>query len=105
MESHPDLFASYPSVPGYQRTDTSKAAAEKVKPKAAWVRARVIDALTRQGPMTTVQIARAIGLPYESVQPRLSESRALSLVIDTGKRGPSRDPAKNAIVWAIAPQE
>lgn len=97
------LFASYPLVPGYQATDTSKDAAEKVKPKAAWVRARVIDALTRQGPMTTVQIAQAVGMAYETVQPRLSEARAMDQVIDTGRRGPSRDPSKTAIVWAIKP--
>lgn len=103
-DPHPDLFlfAAYPTTPGYQGADTSKAAAEKVKPKAAWVRARVIDALTRQGPMTTVQIAAAIGLPYESVQPRTSESRALGLIEDSGARGPSRDPTKNAVVWRIA---
>lgn len=102
-EPHPDLFlfASYPTTPGYQPTDTSKDAAEKVKPKAAWVRARVIDALTRQGPMTTVQIAAAVGLPYETVQPRTSEARALGLIEDSGQRGKSRDPSKSAIVWRI----
>lgn len=96
------LFNAYPLTPGYQVTDTSKSAAETVKPKAAWVRARVIDCLTRQGPMTTVQIAKAISMAYETVQPRLSESRALGQVIDTGQRGPSRDPSKTAIVWAVA---
>lgn len=102
-DPHPDLFlfASYPTTPGYQGADTSKAAADKVKPKAAWVRARVIDALTRQGPMTTVQIAAAIGLPYESVQPRTSESRALGLIEDSGLRGKSRDSSKSAIIWRI----
>lgn len=97
------LFHAYPTTPGYQDTDTSRAAAEAVKPKAAWVRARVIDCLTRQGPMTTVQIAKAIGMAYETVQPRLSESRALDQVHDTGRRGPSRDPGKTAIVWAVGP--
>lgn len=97
------LFAAYPTTPGYQDTDTSRDAAKAVKPKASWVRARVIDCLTRQGPMTTVQIAAAVGMAYETVQPRLSESRALGQVVDTGRRGPSRDPSKQAIVWAIAP--
>lgn len=100
---HPDLFlfASYPTTPGFQNTDTSQAAADKVKPKALWVRARVIDALTRQGPMTTVQIAEAVGLPYESVQPRTSECRAIGLIEDSGVRGPSRDPTKSSVVWRI----
>lgn len=79
-----------------------KAVAEKVKPRAAWVRARVIDALTRQGPMTTVQIAAALGLPYEAVQPRTKEGKALGTIEDSGLRGPSRDPSKSAIVWRIA---
>jgi hypothetical protein len=102
MTDHPDLFAAYPTTPGYQAPDTSKAAAAAVKPKAAWVRARVIDALTRQGPMTTVQIAAAVGLAYETVQPRTSEARATGLIVDTGRRGPSRDPGKTAIIWRIA---
>jgi predicted transcriptional regulator len=97
------LFAAYPTTPGYQDTDTSKAAAKAVTHKAAWVRARVIDCLTRQGPMTTVQIAKAIGMAYETVQPRTSEARAQGLIIDSGERGPSRDSSKQAIVWAVAP--
>lgn len=103
-DPHPDLFlfASYPNTPGFQATDTSKAAADKVKPKAAWVRARVIDALTRQGPLTTVQIAEAVGLPYETVQPRTSEARAQGVIEDSGLRGKSRDPSKTAIIWRIA---
>jgi predicted transcriptional regulator len=99
------LFAAYPTTPGYQDTDTSREAAEKVKPKAAWVRARVIDCLTRQGPMTTVQIAAALGMAYETVQPRTSEARAQGLIVDTGRRGPSRDPGKSSIVWAIVTTE
>lgn len=102
MSDHPDLFASYPNVPGYRATDTSRDAAEKTKPKAAWVRARVIDALTRQGPLTTQQIAEAVGLAYETVQPRTSEARAQGVIEDSGARGKSRDPAKSAIVWRIA---
>lgn len=102
-DPHPDLFlfASYPNTPGYQATDTSKAAADQVKPKATWVRARVIDALARQGPLTTMQIAEAVGLPYEAVQPRTSEARAQGLIEDSGIRGISRDPQKKAIVWRI----
>lgn len=101
MTDQPDLFV-YPDAPGYQRTDTSKAAAEKVRPKAAWVRARMIDALTRHGPMTTAQIAKTVGLPYETVQPRTSEARAKGEIEDSGARGPSRDPSKLSIVWRIA---
>lgn len=99
-DDQPDLFR-YPDQPGWQKTDTSKAAAKAMKPKAAWVRARVIDALTRFGPMTTVQIAKAVGLNYETVQPRLSEARAKDEVFDSGDRGPSRDPGKTAIVWTV----
>lgn len=102
-EPQPDLFGAYPDAPGWKRTDTSKAAAKAVKPKAAWVRARVIDALTRLGPMTTEQIRIAVGLPYETVQPRTSEARAQDLIHDSGARGPSRDPDKQSIVWAIGP--
>lgn len=99
---HPDLFTDfYPQSPGFRRTDTSRAAAEAVKPKAATVRLMVLEALKRR-PMTSIEIAEHLRLPYSTCQPRLSENAAKGLVEDSGARGRSRDPSKAAIVWRLA---
>lgn len=96
-----DLFSqSYPETPGFADTDTSRDAAKAVRPKASCVREMVLEAL-RGRPGTAVQIALRLRLPYESVQPRTSELRAMGLVEDSGKRGPSRDPEKLAIIWRV----
>ncbi len=97
MTDQRDLFGPYPVTPGYAPTDTSKAAAKAVRPKVSWVREKVLEALERPG--TAVQIARRLRLPYETIQPRTSELKAMGLIEDSGKRGPSRDPAKTAIIW------
>lgn len=102
MELHPDLFSGvYPDHPGYRDTDTSKAAAEAVKPKASWVQTKVLEALAVR-PMTTLEIAAHHRLRYETCQPRTAELRAKGLIEDSGLRGISRDPTKAAIVWRIA---
>lgn len=98
-----DLFTDfYPNAPGFRRTDTSRAAAEAVKPKSATVRLMVLEALKLR-PMTSVELARKLRLTFENTQPRTSELRAQGLIEDSGYRGPSRDPSKAAIVWRIVP--
>lgn len=104
MPQHPDLFVNtYPNHPGFRDTDTSRAAAEAVKPKASYVQARVIEAL-KVRPMTSFEIAAHLRFPYERTQPRLSELSAKGLVQDSGARGISRDPTKTAIVWRLVQQ-
>lgn len=98
-----DLFTEvYPDAPGYRNTDTSFAAAEAVKPKASTVRLMVLEALKTR-PMTSIEIAGYIGMPFESTQPRTSELAAKGLIEDSGLRGKSRDPSKQAIVWRLVP--
>ena len=98
-----DLFTDfYPSAPGFRRTDTSRAAAEAVKPKAATVRLMVLEALKRR-PMTSQELSEYLRLPFSTVQPRTAEGRAKGLIEDSGLRGPSRDPSKAAIVWRLVP--
>lgn len=102
MLQQADLFTEvYPDAPGYRNTDTSFQAAEAVKPKAGVVRLMVLEAL-KVRPMTSIEIAQYIGLPYFTVQPRCAEARAKGLIEDSGARGPSRDESKLAIVWRLA---
>lgn len=98
-----DLFTDfYPSAPGFRRTDTSRAAADAVKPTVNERQAMVVEALRAWGPMTTVQVCDRLGFDYHQIQPRFSECRALGLIEDSGARGESRDKSKLAIVWRLA---
>jgi biotin operon repressor len=89
---------------GYQRTDTSRDAADGIAPRARAIRKAVLDYLTiAPRPRSTEEIAAAVGVIYASVQPRLSELRNDGLVIDSGARGTSRY-GKKCILWQIAPK-
>jgi len=98
-----DLFddrSAYPEEPGYQRTDTSKQAAEDMKGKVNGLRSWVLNAL-RTAPMTTFEITIATGKSYRSIQPRTSELRAMDLIEDSGLRRIDPETGKNTIVWRV----
>lgn len=99
---HPDLFGGvYPETPGHRDTDTSRAAAEDVRPKVSVLRQMVLDALSVR-PMTTLEIAHHCRQRYETLQPRSSELKNMGLIEDSGARGISRDPRKKAIIWKLS---
>jgi len=84
---------------GWQRTDTSHDAAKTTD--AANIRKKVLWILGRaEIPLTSEEIAAGLGLPYRSVQPRLSELRDLGLVEDSGERGVSTYN-KSVIKWGL----
>jgi hypothetical protein len=91
------MFKTYPDTPGWQKTDTSKAAADDMAPKAATIRDMVLRAL-RERDMTSYELADALRLEYHTIQPRTSELRAKHKIIDSLKRrkGPT---GKLGIVW------
>jgi len=85
----------------WQKTDTSHAAARTVK--AATLKEEVhgiLLACAGDG-LTAEEIASALGRPYGSIQPRISELRNDGKVIDTGKRRAGQW-GKQIIVWAVA---
>lgn len=91
---------TYPQTPGFQNTDTSKAAADLVKPSAQSLREQVLAAI-RQKPRTSFELARDLGHPFEGIQPRTSELREMGLIEDSGARGVSRSPRTKSIVWQV----
>lgn len=96
-----DLLAwqpRYPNVPGHKREDTSRAAAEAMRPKAGILRDKVLACLRKQ-PMTADECADTLRETVLTIRPRLSELRALDLIIDTGDRR-QNDSGRNAIVWS-----
>ncbi len=99
-----DLFskaAEYPHAPAYRNTDTSKAAADAIKPSAKTIRNAVLHSIKVRGDhgATSKELAWILGLRYEAVQPRTSELRAQELIKDSGQRRASRAEDKLAIVW------
>jgi predicted ArsR family transcriptional regulator len=99
-----DLFEHaerYPQAPGYRQTDTSKAAADSMKPTSALLQGCVVAALTRHGPMTADECAIALNLDKLSVRPRLTELKEAGRVEDTGTRR-RNESGRSAIVWRLA---
>lgn len=93
-----DLFR-YPQTPCAQDRDTSRAAAEAIKPLAPGLRAKVLDVIERSNGLTADEAAGRLGLSILSVRPRLTELSRLGQVRDSGERRRNRS-GTNAIVWA-----
>ncbi len=83
---------------GYQRTDTSEAAApDKPEP----LRILVLGEITKSPyPLSANDIARLLQRPYVSVQPRLSELKNAGKIEDSGKRDLTPF-GKKQILWRI----
>lgn len=87
---------------GWQRTDTSRMAAEAIAPVTGTIKERVLACLHNSVfPLTSEEIARALDLPYGSVQPRLSELQDDKRVKDSGLRKTGRF-GKQIIAWSLA---
>lgn len=89
----------YPRAPGHRRVPTSVEAAAEIGPRAANLRARVLEVL-RRGPATADETAESMGESALAVRPRFSELRVLGLVADSGGRRVNRS-GRRAIVWRI----
>lgn len=103
--TEPDLFAygynNYPNVPGWKGRETSRQAAESVKPKAPLVRERIINLMTPALAVTADEAADLLQLPILTVRPRFSELAADNKLVDTGRRRKNAS-GKSAIVWQLA---
>lgn len=92
---------TYPSAPGWKGADTSRDAAVAMKPKAATIRAAVLD-LLRAHPegLTPDECAEKMGIHWQNVRPRFSELHADNLIALSGTK---RENASGlmAKVWTI----
>lgn len=104
----PDLLSwmdqqpSYPHSPGYQKTETSKDAAEAMKPHQTRLQQIVLDALADKGPMTSHEIALATGEEYASIQPRTAELKELGKIVETGERRKRPGKKIGSAVWRLS---
>jgi len=93
-----DLFA-YPSLPGAQDRDTSRAAAASIAPTAAIIRQRVLELFERSSGLTADEAAGKLGLSILTVRPRVTELSRLGKLRDSGARRPNGS-GRTAIVWS-----
>lgn len=96
-----DQYRRYPDEPGFQGGDTSRKAAEDIKPRAPTIQQKVLIALEDR-PMASFELAKAISVSYRSVQPRTSELAAQGKIADSGARRRDPETGKEVIVWRIA---
>lgn len=95
-----DIFSDYPRQPGYRDRDTSRSSAQSIAPVAELIRGRVYEALTY--PMTSWELADAVALPFETVQPRISELLTQGKIKFSGEYGISGRSNKRVKKWTFA---
>lgn len=102
--TQPDLFTPrYPDVPGSARgVDTSIAAAEEIKPRAAYLREKCLAYVKRWGMTgsTADECAAALNESVLSIRPRFTELLRANLIKDTGTRR-KNESGRSAIVWKV----
>jgi len=101
MTDQSDLFASgaKPVGPYHARgSDTSREAAERVRPTLAARQDAVLRCLRRRGPLTGEEIADALGWETYRVLPRLTELSKMGRVRKTSVRRTNRSGSR-ATVW------
>lgn len=91
---------NYPTNPGFQATDTSRAAAPD-KESAAIIRLRVLRHFEDYGPMTADECASRMGLSILTVRPRCTELKLTQRLADTGARRANQS-GKRAAVLTLA---
>lgn len=92
----------YPDTPGHRGVDTSAAAAEGLAPHLGRLQRLTLDAITDAGAhgLTANELAAALDVPREAIQPRTSELRRKGLIVDSGTRRFNSN-GKKAIVWTL----
>lgn len=93
-------LAKYPDAPGYSNPSTSKGAAESVKERAAPMRQRFLAELQVRGSFgaTCDELEQAFDMAHQTVSARFTELKLKGLVVDSGKKRPTRS-GRAAIVW------
>lgn len=94
-----NAFDFYPETPGWKRRDTSKQAAEEVKPSAETLRNLVYQVLKTKE-LSADEVAAELEIDKLSIRPRLSELSKMDKIEDSGKRT-LNSSGKKAIVWRV----
>lgn len=99
-DQEPGLLPFAGVLPAASTSDTSRAAAEQIRPVARTIRGRVWEWFIQQGAEggTDEQCQEALGLKAQTQGPRRGELCRLGLLIDSGRRRPTTS-GRRAIVW------
>jgi predicted ArsR family transcriptional regulator len=92
------MMAPYPSAPGFKDRDTSREAAEAIRPDAARLRAMCLRKLKDVGTATADEVAALLDLSVLSVRPRFTELLHAGEIRDTGERR-KNGSGRSAKVW------
>lgn len=104
MNDTPSLFDSLADAPPAQsHSDTSCAAADRIKGVSGRLRREVYDWLAARGEAggTDEEIQAALTMPSSTERPRRVELVRAGRVRDSGKRRSTRSGRK-AVVWTVA---
>lgn len=98
-----DLFTyanEYPNRPGHRGIDTSIEAAQKMAQSAKTIQDRVFKMLqlAPETGMTTEELCQMMRMVPKTIQPRVSELRAIGKIEDSGLRRKSASGVR-VIVW------
>ena len=87
-------------APARGKTDTSRAAAEAIEPRADTLRRRCLDLIADVGPygVTADECAAVIRETVLSIRPRFTELRVAGRIVDSGARR-KNSSGRSAIVW------
>jgi predicted transcriptional regulator len=78
-------MTKYPHEPGWRDPETSREAAEAIAGIAGTLRRLVYDHIRKHPHQTADDIAVALRISTRAIQPRVSELRALGLIINSGR--------------------
>lgn len=76
--------------PPHNRTDTSKAAAESVKPCVGRIRSMVFDEIQRRGDATCDEVEQALSMSHQTTSARIRELTQAGMIDVTPRRRPTR---------------
>jgi hypothetical protein len=94
------VLRRYPDTPGYQPTDTSKAAAESMEPHVTRLAGLVLDYLKFRGARTCEEVEQGLGFRRSTASARITELKLKGKIEDTGERRPT-ESGRKAIVWRV----
>lgn len=87
---------------GYQKRDTSLAAAESDKAGKITLREQVFNVIEQSPvPMSADEVAEELGKSFISIRPRVTELSNEARVKDSGLRGTTQH-GKSCILWEVA---
>ena len=94
-----DFAGKYPFAPALGKTDTSREAAEVIRPFHTPLQIMVIRHLTAFGPSTWKDVSEATGEDSRNIQPRFTELKEMGVIVGTGQR------SQRCEIYALAKKE